>query len=89
MVEPPIADLPEDGPWASTRSAKWSGIEEDVFGSWDDGMVQRRGGNDKAKARNTRSLSELLDNVVILEECVKELAGVIEARGCLGIDPIW
>jgi len=32
------------------------------------------------------TLSQLLDNVVILEECIKELVAIIHARRSLGID---
>jgi len=34
------------------------------------------------------SLSHLLDNVVILEEAVKELAAIIRVRVSLGIDDV-
>jgi hypothetical protein len=34
------------------------------------------------------TLSQLLDNVVILEESIKELVAIIHARRSLGIDSI-
>ena len=36
----------------------------------------------------TVTLSQLLDNVVILEESIKELVAVIHARRSLGIDSV-
>lgn len=93
-IEPPVAELPEEGLWGDRN--RWNGIEEDVFGSpavWEDGHTAkgtegrgRHGGQREADGRGYE-LNELLDNVVILEECAKELAAVIEARGCLGIEP--
>lgn len=96
-IEPPVAELPfEEG--LRTGGGGWGvgvNAEEDVFGTsgvWDEGLgvsepAGRRMAEVRGRGRGTR-LSELLDNVVILEECAKELAGVIEARGMLGIDPI-
>ena len=34
------------------------------------------------------SLSQLLDNVVVLEEMIKEVAAIIQARVSLGIDDV-
>jgi hypothetical protein len=39
------------------------------------------------KAANV-TLSQLLDNVVILEESIKELVAIIHARRSLGIDSV-
>jgi len=41
----------------------------------------------RAKSSNV-TLSQLLDNVVILEESIKELVAIIHARRSLGIDSI-
>ena len=41
-----------------------------------------------AAGRGTVSLSTLLDNVIVLEEFVKELAAVVYVRRALGIDPV-
>ena len=40
------------------------------------------------KAAARISLSQLLDNVVILEEAMKELAAILQVRRSLGIDAI-
>ena len=40
------------------------------------------------RGRGTVSLSTLLDNVIVLEEFVKELAAVVYVRRALGIDPV-
>ena len=72
--------------------------EEDVFGStgqWggDGGASSRVVGDDsdeedkQAKVAHV-TLSQLLDNVVILEESIKELVAIIHARRSLGIDSI-
>ncbi|KII88529.1 hypothetical protein PLICRDRAFT_41693 [Plicaturopsis crispa FD-325 SS-3] len=96
-VEPFIAPVPQSGPWTPARNPKWSADEEDVFsssGQW---------GGEKPSARQDRddnddplqggksmtvTLSQLLDNVVILEESIKELVAIIHARRSLGIDSI-
>jgi hypothetical protein len=52
------------------------------------------GGGDVLGARSTEeepatvSLSTILDNVVVLEEAVKELVALVQVRKSLGIDPI-
>ena len=40
------------------------------------------------RGRGAVSLSTLLDNVIVLEEFVKELAAVVYVRRALGIDPV-
>jgi hypothetical protein len=93
-VDPPVAENRLEGPWTSGNHGlhRWAGVEEDVFGvsgGWEEGTGMERSEHvvgDGERVRVQVRLSELLDNVVILEECVKELAAVIEARGCLGID---
>ncbi|KAG0664078.1 hypothetical protein C6P46_001939 [Rhodotorula mucilaginosa] len=40
------------------------------------------------RGRGTVSLSTLLDNVIVLEEFVKELAAVVYVRRAVGIDPV-
>jgi hypothetical protein len=73
------------GQWGESGSSKTdlsrdTNDEEDVFRN--DG----RGG--RGAERQTVTLSRLLDNVVILEESIKELAAIIHARRSLGIDSV-
>lgn len=71
----------------------WKSVEEDVFGSgwveketdeWEAGENVDDGNKAGTTVRVT--LSQLLDNVVILEESIKELVAIIHARRSLGID---
>lgn len=94
QVEPFVPPVPKAGLWAPSRNVQWDEDEDDVFGS---------GWGDKSSAASTRdadsdsqrgeklpnvSLSQLLDNVVILEESIKELVAIIHARRSLGIDAV-
>ncbi|KAI0637032.1 Retinoic acid induced 16-like protein-domain-containing protein [Trametes polyzona] len=97
-VEPYLAPAPSTGPWTPAKSRKWNADEEDVFGSsgqWGDGP----GASQQSETDETEdeeedgkithvTLSQLLDNVVILEESIKELVAIIHARRSLGIDSI-
>ncbi|KAI0831244.1 Retinoic acid induced 16-like protein-domain-containing protein [Trametes gibbosa] len=96
-VEPYLAPAPSSGPWTPAKSRRWNTDEEDVFGSsgqWGEGpAVASDGSADEAEeeegAKITHvTLSQLLDNVVILEESIKELVAIIHARRSLGIDSI-
>ena len=91
-----MAPAPNSGPWTPAKSttAKWNADEDDVFTSssqWgkneevtmDDEEVQ-----EEEQQVKTVTLSRLLDNVVILEESIKELVAIIHARRSLGIDSI-
>ena len=54
--------------------------KDDAFGTVSD---------KKKEAESVRvTLSQLLDNVVILEESIKELSAIIQARRSLGIDAV-
>ncbi|QRW16309.1 copper resistance-associated P-type ATPase [Rhizoctonia solani] len=81
---------PITGPWASDRKPSSVHVEDDVFTAWKDPesgeQVGSRDRDRKDKKRIT--LSQLLDNTVILEEFIKEMAGVIQARRSLGIDGV-
>lgn len=97
VLEPYLAPAPSDGPWTPARPAKaWSADEADVFGAigqWGEVAPGEREeehaprGEEEVKVAHV-TLSQLLDNVVILEECVKELVAIIHARRSLGIDSI-
>ncbi|KAJ7273700.1 Retinoic acid induced 16-like protein-domain-containing protein [Mycena haematopus] len=95
-VEPFVAPVPPTGPWTPAKSSRWTSDEDDVFGAvWSDKTrtvePEPMGGADNGsrpeKLANV-TLSQLLDNVVILEESIKELVAIIHARRSLGIDSV-
>ena len=100
-LEPLIAPAPSSGPWTLGKSIKWDTDEEDIFNSpnWgerpDESFKPNNSHDDNSQEKETReghkttsTLSQLLDNVVILEESIKELVSIIHARRSLGIDSI-
>ncbi|CDO68335.1 hypothetical protein BN946_scf184799.g62 [Trametes cinnabarina] len=96
-VEPYLAPAPSSGPWTPAKSRRWDADEDDVFGSsgqWGEGPAEPQHVVDDSDEEEDRSkithvtLSQLLDNVVILEESIKELVAIIHARRSLGIDSI-
>lgn len=81
---------PITGPWASSKKKSNVRMEDDVFTAWKESDSTEEG-EPRQKARkdgNRITLSQLLDNTVILEEFMKEIAGIIQARRSLGIDAI-
>ena len=87
-VEPFVASVPSSGPWTPSKSKNMPVMENDVFGS---GWVERAEEthqDDNTAQMNSVTLSRLLDNVVILEENIKELVAIIHARRSLGIDSL-
>ncbi len=96
VVEPYLAPAPSSGPWTPAKSRKFDADEEDVFGSsgqWGEGrtpsqVVDESEEEDDGPKIAHVTLSQLLDNVVILEESIKELVAIIHARRSLGIDSI-
>ncbi|EKM55436.1 uncharacterized protein PHACADRAFT_143766 [Phanerochaete carnosa HHB-10118-sp] len=100
-VEPYLAPVPSDGPWQPAKPMKkWNEDEADAFasGQWGDTSLasdlvrakeERQEEQEEQERKVTQvTLSQLLDNVVILEECMKELVAIIHARRSLGIDSI-
>ena len=98
-VEPFAAPAPSTGPWTPKKARRWNADEEDVFGSsaqWGEGRFRQveesseeEGEEEERQAKPASvTLSRLLDNVVILEESIKELVAIIHARRSLGIDSI-
>jgi len=86
-VEPFIAPIPSSGPWTPSKSKNWPVMEDDVFGSgWMEKVETHQ--DDKTAQMSSVTLSQLLDNVVILEENIKELVAIIHARRSLGIDSL-
>ena len=90
-VEPYAAPTPFAGRWTPAKPKRWMG-EDDVFSSgWGEGN-QRHEQQDDDEVGETKTqlvtLSMLLDNVVILEEAMKELLAIVHARRALGIDSI-
>jgi hypothetical protein len=95
VVEPFVAPLPISGLWAPVQASPWGADEEDVFSTgsqWGGDRVNSVAEdpghpNDQMPTAHV-TLSHLLDNVVILEECIKELVAIIQARRSLGIDSV-
>ena len=91
VVEPFLAPVPPATSWTPVKREKWSADEEDVFTSsgWSEGSQHKpTDDEDDAGIPTHVTLSHLLDNVVILEESIKELVAIIHARRSLGIDSI-
>ena len=95
VVEPYLAPAPEDGPWMPAKPKKWNAEEAEAFasGQWGEAgssaEQEETYEEEQTQPKITHvSLSQLLDNVVILEECMKELVAIIHARRSLGIDSI-
>ena len=92
-VEPFEAPSPSEGPWTPARPLKFSAEEEDVFSSgWDDrprfSATSSSQPEELVEGPKSVTLSRLLDNIVILEECIKEMAAIMQARRALGIDAV-
>ncbi|KZV93390.1 hypothetical protein EXIGLDRAFT_613050 [Exidia glandulosa HHB12029] len=94
-VEALAAPIPPSGPWTPRKNAGY-----DVFGgeksAWADEPEQdeeeeertKRSAAQKEEGTTRITLSQLLDNVVILEESIKELTAILHARRTLGIDAV-
>ena len=92
-VEPFEAPSPSEGPWMPAHRLKFSAEEEDVFSSgWEDRFRNTTSSSSQpeelAQGPKTVTLSRLLDNIVILEESIKEMAAIIQARRALGVDAV-
>ena len=96
-VEPFLAPAPSSGPWQPAKPKKFNAAEDDVFTSsaqWggetttEMEAVDEHAVEDRDAKPAMVTLSRLLDNVVILEESIKELVAIIHARRSLGIDAI-
>ncbi|KAJ3525169.1 hypothetical protein NMY22_g10685 [Coprinellus aureogranulatus] len=96
-VEPVIAPVPFTALWTPSKKQSWDTMEEDVFSSgWSDrtdyslrnSSFDDEDVEEESYRPQTVTLSQLLDNVVILEESIKELVAIIHARRSLGIDAI-
>jgi len=92
-VEPFEAPSPSEGPWTPARLLRFSAEEEDVFSSsWEERPRNAAGSSSQREEHvqgpKTVTLSRLLDNIVVLEESIKEMASIIQARRALGIDAV-
>jgi hypothetical protein len=91
-VQPLVTPLPASGPWSPAKKGVWSTGDDDVFTAstqWDEEPDRYTEPKEEIVAAVTKvTLSQLLDNVVILEESIKELMAIIQARRSLGIDSI-
>ncbi|TDL27460.1 hypothetical protein BD410DRAFT_740534 [Rickenella mellea] len=90
-IEPFIVLEPSHVPWTPAVGSK---DPDDIFSpqsTWA-GDRYKADVSDTAevtqKANSNVTLSQLLDNVVILEECIKELTAIMHARRSLGIDTL-
>ncbi|KAF8319931.1 hypothetical protein DL93DRAFT_2131757 [Clavulina sp. PMI_390] len=98
-VEAFVAPGPATGPW-SPRGGVQTEAAQDIpsFGSFmddDDVFTSNPSGRNATSSKEMDlelraaahvSLSQLLDNVVILEESMKELAAIVQVRRSIGID---
>jgi len=93
-----VVPVPSVGLWTPVNVPKCNAEKEDVFETewlsasrhnevFDSGRERISNGGE-SQVEQTITLSLLLDNVVILEESIKELAAIIYARRSLGIDSI-
>jgi hypothetical protein len=99
-VEPYIAPIPASSSWIPAKPALFTTDDDDPFSEtnqWGNsrgslGFGQEVKGSSEVDAQvmppKKITLSHLLDNVVILEESMKELVAVIQARRSLGIDSL-
>ena len=94
LVEPLLAPIPTSGTWMPSVTEKF-GLDDEARAQWHDYDPSRTRQSVAELAEEHESiqekrvtLSQLLDNVVILEECMKELVAIIHARRTLGIDAI-
>ncbi|KAG8689150.1 hypothetical protein FRC11_003980 [Ceratobasidium sp. 423] len=78
------------GPWGFDKKQSNVRAEDDVFTAWKDPESDERGeSRERERSGKKRiTLSQLLDNTVILEEFIKEMAGIIQARRSLGVDSV-
>ena len=95
VVEPFIVPHPSESSnlWTPTQSSTWGSDEEDVFSAesrWGGVNVKsvEQSGDEDQHLPTHITLSHLLDNVVVLEECIKELVAIVQARRSLGIDSL-
>lgn len=80
----------EEDVFGSGWSERPSGSESHDRDSdpWGESDIERDEEDEQRRKEKTITLSQLLDNVVILEESIKELVAIIHARRSLGVDSI-
>lgn len=96
VVEPFVVPLPSESSslWTPSQTPSWGSEEEDVFSTgnrWGRVNAKDVEGLDDHEDQHSPAhitLSHLLDNVVILEECIKELVAIVQARRSLGFDSL-
>lgn len=98
-VEPFIAST-DSSPWTPAKSRRFVADDDDPFSTgnrWGEKEAAEQvsqdnsddeNGSDLSRKAASVTLSQLLDNVVILEESIKELVAIIHARRSLGIDSV-
>ncbi|KAH0830556.1 Retinoic acid induced 16-like protein-domain-containing protein [Lanmaoa asiatica] len=96
IVEPFVVPPPfgSSSLWTPSKTSGWGSDEEDVFSAgsqWGGVNVKNVEESDDHTDQHSFThitLSHLLDNVVVLEECIKELVAIVQARRSLGIDSL-
>jgi hypothetical protein len=85
----PLAVLPEtEDIWVPSNS-EMEEMAEKSEGSEEDDVFSAQWDSRKRVASVKKvTLSQLLDNVVILEEFMKEVSAIVQARRSLGVDPV-
>ncbi|KZP01225.1 hypothetical protein CALVIDRAFT_594730 [Calocera viscosa TUFC12733] len=79
--------LPANGPWSPARLKRPQPEHEEVSAlAWGGEREAPSGSKTPEREETTTTLSELLDNVVVLEEALKEIAAVVQMRRVMGID---
>ncbi|CAK9784123.1 hypothetical protein CC85DRAFT_325006 [Cutaneotrichosporon oleaginosum] len=83
-VEVEAVDVRQDGPWRRATPVEI----EDVFADRQEEQGNREQQEKRKDKPTATTLSGVLDNMIVLEELIKELVGVIVARRALGIDQV-
>jgi hypothetical protein len=93
VVEPFVVLLPSQlaSLWTPIQTSTWGSVEDDVFSAgsqWGEVNIEKLDDHEDQHSPAHITLSHLLDNVVVLEECIKELVAIVQARRSLGIDSL-
>lgn len=73
----------QSGPWCPTSHTP--AVDHDVFRVDEDAPKEEEVPSTKP---TSTTLSSVLDNMIVLEELIKELVGLIVARRALGVDQV-
>jgi hypothetical protein len=85
----PLVVIPEtEDTWTPSNPGLKEPAEEDEGSEEEEVFAAQWDSRDRATSVKKVTLSQLLDNVVILEEFMKEVSAIVQARRSLGIDPV-